>query len=250
MSHAADPLDLCCDNCIRKNNPALRFQSIYDIISFLDTSFGRAPISRPTDDDDSDFGSTISPKLWGDLRTGNRLAARRRALEDWRYDRWKRDYPLCSWGTMGILSDPMLSRLASSIKIETVDNLLEAASDWGYVSKYGHEVLLLLKVADDEQQRVSRAQRVKTMRANKKRKLEDMEREERWQDTGGSTRHSPSPVPTSLIHTRMLNPITVKQIQHPAQPQPSRPRPRPTPVSRPYTRTDVFDCLVNSSKST
>jgi len=62
----------------------------------------------------------------------------------------------------------MLSKLASSIKIETFDDLLEAASDWGYKSKYGHKVLLLLKNVDHEQQRESRAQHVKTMRANKK----------------------------------------------------------------------------------
>ena len=55
----------------------------------------------------------------------------------------------------------MLSKLASSIKIETVDNLLEATADWSYMSKYGHEVLLLLKDIDRKQQRESQAQRVK-----------------------------------------------------------------------------------------
>jgi len=247
--HAAEPLDLCCDNCIRRKHPARRFQSIYDLIGFLDTSFGRAPISRPVDDNNSDLGSTISPKVWGDLRSGNRLTARRRALEDWRYDCWKRDYALCSWGAVGVLSDPMLSKLASSVKIETLDDLLEAASAWCYASKYGHEVLLLLKDTDCEQQRESQERRVKTTQANKKRKLEDRERDERQQDMGGSTHYGPLPAPMALIHTRMINPIIVKEVQHPTQPRPSHPRPQPTPISRPYTRTDVFDSLMDKSKS-
>ena len=140
----------------------------------------------------------------------------------------------------------MLSKLASSVKIETVDDLLEAASDWGYASKYGHEVLSLLKDADCKQQRESREQQVKTRHANKKRKLEDLERDERQQDM----HYNPSPGPMVLFRTYMINPIIVKHIQHPARPQlpPSRPRPRPTLISRPYTRTDVFDSLMNNPK--
>jgi len=157
----AHPLDPCCDNCVRKNNPTHRFRSIYDLIGFLDTSFGREPTLHPSDDDDSDSGSTVSLKNWGSLRTGTHLTARRQALENWRYDCWKKDYWFCSWGATGILSDLMLSKLASSIKIETVDNLLEATADWSYMSKYGHEVLLLLKDIDRKQQRESQAQRVK-----------------------------------------------------------------------------------------
>ena len=53
----------------------------------------------------------------------------------------------------------MVSKLASSDKIETIDDLLEAASDWA---------------ADQEEQRKSQAQRVETLRAKKKRKLEDL----------------------------------------------------------------------------
>lgn len=244
-------MDLCCDNCVRKNNPTRHFQSIYDLIGFLDTSFGREPISHPAEDNDSDSGSgsAILPKAWGDLRAGKRLAARRRALEDWRYDCWKRDYPLCTWGVAGILSDPMLSKLASSVKIGTVDDLLEAASDWGYVSKYGHEVLLLLKDVDNEQQRESQARRIKTTEANRKRKLEDLERDETQLDIGGSTHYCPLPAPTAFNHTRIIVPIIVK-LQLPAPPQSSRPRPRPTPISRPYTRTDIFDSLMSNPKTT
>ena len=245
MLHTACPLALCCDNCIRKNNPTLRFRTIYDIIGFLDTSFGRESISRPTDNSDSDSGSATAPKAWGSLRTGNRYAARRRALEDWRYNCWTRDYRFCSWGPAGVLSDLMLSKLASSIKIETVDNLLEAASDWGYATKYGHEVLPLLKDADRAQKLESQEQRAETMRAKKRRWLDDLERDERQEDAGGPTPFGPSPAPLPLTrHTRMITPIIVKQVL-----QPSRPRPRPTPISRPYTRTDIFDSLMINSRS-
>lgn len=116
----AHPLDLCYDNCIRKKNCGDRFESVYDLISFLDTSCGRSPISRPADDN-SDLEPTTLAKDWGNLCVGNRLAIRRRVLEDWRYDCWKKNY-------------------------------LEAIPNWGYASKYGHEVPSLLKDADHRHQ--------------------------------------------------------------------------------------------------
>ena len=38
--------------------------------------------------------------------------------------------------------------LASSTQINTIDDLLEATSGWGFASEYGHEVLSLLEDAD------------------------------------------------------------------------------------------------------
>lgn len=146
----AHPLDLCYDNWIRKKNCGDRFESVYDLISFLDTSCGRSPISRPADDN-SDLEPTTLAKDWGNLCVGNHLAIRRRVLEDWRYDCWK-NYRLCTWGVVGVMPDPILSLLASSIKIEAFDDLLEAIPNWGYASKYGHEVLSLLKDADHRHQ--------------------------------------------------------------------------------------------------
>lgn len=248
MFHLVHPLDLCCDNCIRKMNRANRFKSIYDLISFLDTSYGRDPISHPVDNDASDSGSTTSSKTWGNLRAGNRLIMRRRVLDSWRYDCWKRDYRLCSWGAVGVMPDPILSKLASSIKIETFDDLLEAASDWGYASKYGHEVLSLLKNTDREHRLESQAQRMKTRQLNKKRKLEDLERDEEQQILGGSPCSGSPAAPLTLVRTRMIHPIVVKHIERPTRPLPSRPQPRPVLFSRPYTRTDIFDSLMGGSR--
>jgi hypothetical protein len=153
----AHPLGLCCDNCIREKNRGHRFESIYDLVGFIDTSYGREPVSCPVGDDDSDLESTGSPKDWGNLRTGSRLAIRRRVLEAWRYECWKRDYRLCSWGPVGVLPDVILSNLASFTEVKTVGDLLEAVPTWGYASKYGHEVLSLLKDADREYQLESEA---------------------------------------------------------------------------------------------
>ena len=60
------------------------------------------------------------------------------------------------------MPDPVLSELASFHKIETIDDLLKVIYDWGFASKYGPEILLLLHGADREQKRESQAQRVKT----------------------------------------------------------------------------------------
>jgi hypothetical protein len=77
------PLDLCCDNCIRKKERHTHhFESIYDLISFLDISCGREPISRPVDDRKIlTWDHLTLAKSWGNLRAGNHLTMRRRVLE-------------------------------------------------------------------------------------------------------------------------------------------------------------------------
>ena len=265
---------MCCDNCIRKRNCTHRFETIYDLIGFLDDSSGREPISRPSDDESSDLRPTTPVKGWGNTRKGNRFTLRSQVLEDWRYNCWKRDYRLCSWGVAGVISDPVLTKLAGSFKLKTIENLLEAFPDWGYASKYGGEVLSLLEDADRRQRLASQAQSMQTRQANKKRKLEDMQRGEEQQDEGGSIHSSSlaippisppeSPhfsnvsLPLTLTCTQTINPITVTYIPPPMRPQPPRPRPQPQPklfvpplmVSRPYIRADPLDSLMNDIRST
>ena len=147
------------------------------------------------------------------------------------------------------MPDTVLSTLASSNKINTINDLLEAVSGWGYVSKYGDEVLLLLKDADREHQLESQEQRTKTRQANKKRKLEDLQRDDELKVLRGSIHSGPGPstVLPPLVHTRMIDPIVVKHVGQPMEPRPPRPRPRPILNSRLYTRTDVFDDLMDSN---
>jgi hypothetical protein len=185
-----------------------------------------------------------SPTTWGTLRPGNRLAMRRRVLEAWRYDCWKRDYWRCSWGAAGVMSDLVLSTLASSTKIKTTDDLLEAISGWGYARRYGDEVLLLLKGTDEEHQHQSQAMRIKTRQANKKRKLEDVERDEGRYNPRTSLGSNSSVTPLALERTRMIEPVVIKHIKQPTLLHPSRPRPRPVLVSHSYIRTDPFDSFM------
>jgi hypothetical protein len=241
---------------MRKTDPTIRFESIYDIIRFLDAASGRKEISRPIKHEHSDPGLSISPKTWGNLRSGPRLVMRREALKTWRYDQWKKDYPLCSWGAVGVMPDHVVSKLASFIKIETMDDLLEAVSDWGYASKYGDDVLSLLKATDDKHQSESQVQREQTRKLNKKRKIEDLERDMELQDSGGLTQPGPPvtpPTPIYLVRSWILEPVLVKYIRPPPpKPQPPRPKPRPKPrpilISRPHARTDIFDSLMGNSK--
>ena len=76
------------------------------------------------------------------------------------------------------MPDTVLSALASSIKIETTNNLLKAVPDWDYASKYGHKALLVLKDANCRHKSESQAQRVKTRQANQKSKLENLQQDE------------------------------------------------------------------------
>ena len=173
---------------------------------------------------------------------------RRQVLEDWWYDCWKKNYRLCSWGAVGVMPDPVLSTLASSIKIETADDLLEAVANWGYARKYGHEVLLLLKEADHNHKLKSQIQRTKTRQANKKRKLEDLQVDDKPKVSQGFTQSGSSTIPLALVHTWMIEPIIIKHVEQPTRPRPPHPQPRPILVSRLYARTDIFDILMDSSR--
>ena len=93
------------------------------------------------------------------------------------------------------MPDPVVSTLALSIKIVTIDDLLEAVSDWGYASKYSQEVLSLLEDADHEHQVESQTQRAKTREENKKHKLEDLQTDEEPKVPGGSTHSASSTTP-------------------------------------------------------
>ena len=240
---SAHPLGLCCDNCIWKKNHAYHFETIYDFIGFLDTSCGRSPISHPVDDENSDLESATPAKDWGNLHAGNCLTICRRALECWWYECWKKNYQLCTWSSVGVMPDSILLMLASSIKIETIDDLLEAASNWGYVSKYGQEVLLLLKDTDCKHQLESQAWCAKTRQANKKRKLEDLQADEEQKVLQGSIHSGLSTTPLALAHTWVINPVVVKHIEPPPHLQLW-----PVLISRPYARTDVFDSLIDNSR--
>lgn len=118
------------------------FETIYDLVGFLDAVFGREPISCPADNNNSDLGSATPPKAWGYLCSGNHLMMCHQVLDTWQYDCWKENYQLCSWGAMGVTPDLVLSKLATSTKIKTIDNLLEAVSDWvtqaSMGTKYSH----------------------------------------------------------------------------------------------------------------
>ena len=245
-------LEVCCDNCVRKTDHTSRFGSIYDLIGFLDAFFGQEPISCPRNDNRSDLGPTTSPKSWGNLRTGDRRATRRRALEAWRYDCWKRDYQLCSWGVAGVMSDAVLSKLASYTKVNTLDDLVEAVSDWSYADKYGNDVLSLLKDADQKHQLESRAQRTKMRQLGKKRKIEDLETDGlgEQQYSTQSAHPGPSSIPLQPVHSSILYPVLVKHVTEPPvqRAQPSHPWPCPTFVSHPYTRNDVFDSVMDNLK--
>jgi len=129
------------------------------------------------------------------------------------------------------MPDSVLSKLASFNKIKTVDDLFKATPDWDYMDTYGREIFKLLKDADEQHRSESQAQRLRTTRLHRTRKMEDSEGNREQQGLGG------------LIHTYMIRPVVVLNIN-----PTTRPQSQPILVSRPYTRTDIFDSLINNSR--
>ena len=136
------------------------------------------------------------------------------------------------------MPDPILAKLASSMKIKTAEDLLEAVSDWGYASNYCHEVLALLKGADHQHQLESQAQRTRTRLLKKKHKIEDLERDDEQQD--GSTPPVLSTTPLFSTHTWIIELTIIKHIEQPARTWPSQLQPQKSLLSYPYTCTDIL----------
>lgn len=49
------------------------------------------------------------------------------SIYDWQYDRWARNYRLCIWGEVGVMSGATPSKLASSVGTETAVLVLKRA---------------------------------------------------------------------------------------------------------------------------
>ena len=78
-------------------------------------------------------------------RAGQHLQDVRQALERWRIQTRRRDYPHCSFTATTIMPDRMLTTLASNRSLKTEDDLKNGLSPlWDFADEYADEVLQLL----------------------------------------------------------------------------------------------------------
>lgn len=89
-------------------------------------------------------------------RRGPHLEAARTVLEAWRLRTKQRQYTPSSLTAASLLPDSILKVLASSRRIETIDDLRDETS-WIYAPRHGTEVLHLLRKVDDDQEAAKRA---------------------------------------------------------------------------------------------
>ena len=82
-------------------------------------------------------------------RTGQHLQNVRQALEHWRIQVRRRDYPHCSFSATTIMPDRTLTTLASKRSLRSAEDLRKGLSPpWDFTEEYADEVLQLLARLD------------------------------------------------------------------------------------------------------
>lgn len=81
-------------------------------------------------------------------RRDDRLLSCRKALKVWRQQCWDTHFSDCIFGEETILSEKMLTTLASAARIKTLEDLKAELSDWAFADQFGYEVLAILQEID------------------------------------------------------------------------------------------------------
>lgn len=116
------------------------------------------PIQIEVSDDDDDVpelaSGTTAPKKTTLLapRRGEPLASCRQVLTQWRAKTWLAEYSMCAFDKTALLEDKDLTVLASRAQIQNLSDLKFNVPNWSFASKYGQEVLAILREVDDRYQ--------------------------------------------------------------------------------------------------
>lgn len=81
-------------------------------------------------------------------RRGDRLRHCRKAIERWRSQCWRQHYVGSAWGPRALMSDPVITKLATHAHIKTLDNLRTEIPDWDFAERHGTDVLAIIRDAD------------------------------------------------------------------------------------------------------
>lgn len=160
-----DPTLPCCDNCLASKatgNPANMTSADKDLLAYIERvracTKHSVPIQIEVSDNDDDVpelaSGTTAPKKTTLLapRRGEPLASCRQVLTQWRAKTWLAEYSMCAFDETALLEDKDLTVLASRARIQNLSDLKFNVPNWSFASKYGQEVLAILREVDDRYQ--------------------------------------------------------------------------------------------------
>ncbi|KAH9965470.1 P-loop containing nucleoside triphosphate hydrolase protein [Russula dissimulans] len=98
---------------------------------------------------------------------------------------WRRDYGLCAWGPNVLLAEPVITKLAMNASLSSLEDVKHEVPDWDFASKYGTDVIEVIKGADElwkrdhEQDIQSRKQTCRRQSQENKELREEQQRQQK-----------------------------------------------------------------------
>jgi superfamily II DNA helicase RecQ len=175
-------IPLCCDNCLRgrrNNSEAFLTNEESNILTLIDRIENQiSPRSiKEVIDVDTLVTPAETPKRPGPRRT-ERLQSCRDALTKWRGRTWSEKYSDCAWGPNVLLSDAIVTKLATRSHLSTIEDIRKEIPEWDFVDDYGRIVLDLIRETDETWKEVHARRLQLNKEGRKRRSLENKEQRE------------------------------------------------------------------------
>jgi hypothetical protein len=147
----------CCDLCIvaKRDNPNVMLVEIEsEILALMDRIQTRSvpdPGAATTSDNHDDVeadSNTVCPKHPGPRRQ-DRLNRCRDALTSWRCTFWEQNYGSCAFGPRVLMSDAVITKLATRSHLQTVEDVQREIPEWDFAEELGANALAIIKEADN-----------------------------------------------------------------------------------------------------
>jgi len=185
----------CCDSCIlkRRGIPDAILTSVEEtVLSLVDRIRAKPSPTRDASQGPIDVGGldvVTGPNISSPRRRGEWLRLCREALAQWRDNTWDQKYSRCAWGPNVLLPKTVITKLASSVSVSTLEDLKREVPDWDFAEVYGLAVIDIIKGSDDLWKR-EHDQEIQARKENRRRQSEknkqlrdELQRQQRREDT-------------------------------------------------------------------
>ena len=231
----------CCDLCVRRKSEDPQCQ-LSDAERNLLTLIGRVGArTRPnTDHQVIDVDAVTIAKKPG-LRRKERLQLCQEALECWRQDLWNQDYLDSAISPRALMSDAIITKLATRTHLSTTEDIKSDIPEWTLVDQYGAQALNAVKNADDswktehaKQLEMNKAKRQRQSLENKERREEERRVQKRAESVRKNAEKAFADSQNIQWNVTHPLPFLANYPQHQPSYQWSPPLPFPADHSQPY----------------
>ncbi|KAF5363029.1 hypothetical protein D9758_012611 [Tetrapyrgos nigripes] len=141
------PTGICCDNCLRKqdpNHPLLYIEPALSKSASKQPTNSEEPLSEPNSNGKRPMVTVPA------TRKDVHLSSVRSLLEKWRYATFLEKYSSCSWGADALLPPKVLTTIATKAWLSSIDDLIGAGWSPIFARKHGLDILERIAMVDEE----------------------------------------------------------------------------------------------------